>query len=63
MIVTLIDQVLLINDKSPKLLSYEDEAKIGSDSQSPIFKYLLESINSYKALHGELNLTSRANEL
>ena len=63
MVVALMDQILLFNEKKPRSLSNEDEAKIRSGSQSPIFKFLLESVNSYEALHGQLNLTLRSNEL
>ena len=59
----LMEQVLFINSKEPTKLTSEDEANIRSAPQSTLFKFLLESIHSYEALHGKLNLNYRANEL
>lgn len=59
----MMEQILLINAEKPKTLTSEDEAHIRSAPQSTLFKYLLESIHSYDALHGRLNVTIRANEL
>ena len=63
MVTFMMQQILLINNNKQKTITSEDEANIRSSSQSVLFKYLLESIHSYDALHGKLNITFRANEL
>lgn len=63
MVTFMMEQILLVNNKSVKTLTTKDEANIRSASQSVLFKYLLESIHSYDALYGKLNPTLRANEL